>query len=450
MVKIDFILGNDIGRGGKLRTLRTIRLRVSLGYSTTIGGRTTYQPIELSTGCSIEAKQWDKERKRASVRADRGRGLQLCNDWQYINSTLEQIYDRCLFLASEIRQEEASGTPVTYEEAKERYRSDAVLLNLRGISETRRVVYTDGVFEFIASEIEAGTDTEGTKRAKRNTLNHLRSYHNSISPNVPMYWERFTADYLEGFVTYLRNNTSNASTINKQVKNARLFHRLGLEAGKANELGKVTKLKEEESQKIYLKPYELEALGALPLQAGSTEATARDWFLIACGTGLRVSDLLRLTPEHIRHSDIAGVGRLIQIRTQKTKHEVIIPLVVPCVVETLERLGWIFPKRLEPQTLNRLLKKLSREAGITDKTEITDKQGRTLERWEAITMHTARHTFATQALMLDIRPELVAEITGHKSLGVLDKHYNRQTQRDKVEAFVQAYNRKMYEMIEIK
>lgn len=442
MVKIDFRLNTNRSIGGKLRTLRAIRVRISLGYSTTIGGRTIYQPIELGTGCSVEEKQWDRERKRASVRADRNKGLQGCPDHQYINSTLDLIQERCALIASGIRQEEMSGTEVTYEQAKERYTSDSTLCKLRGQNTERRVVYTDGVFEFIASEIEARTNEDNTKRGRYNSLNRLKEFHEHISPNTPTYWENFNADYIERFRRYLQETGRKASTINKATSNAGVFHSWGVEAGKASELGKVTKLREEDSQKVYLKPYEVEALASLPLENGSTSATARDWFLIACGTGLRVSDLLTLTPEHLQASDIEGADKLIKIRTQKTKQEVIIPLIAPCVVQTLERLGWVFPRRLEPQTLNRFLKSLCQQAGITDPTEIMHPTGgRALQKWEAVTMHTARHTFATQALMLGIRPELVAEITGHKSLGVLDKHYNRQTQRDKVEAFVQAYNK---------
>lgn len=336
-------------------------------------------------------------------------------------------------LASDIRLEELGGKAVPYEEAKARYISDSTLLSLRRQNMARRVVYTDGVFEFILSEIDISTDTESTKRAKRNTLKHLKDYHKSISPKVPIYWEQFNADYIAGFMKYLEAlGTQGSSTINKHIKHIKLFHRLGVEAGK------VTKLREEDTQKTYLKPKDLEALNVLELEEGSTIEIVRDWFLIACGTGLRVSDLLRLTPTNIHPSDIEGEGKEIRIRTQKTKHEVIIPLIVPCVVGTLEGLGWVFPKRLEPQTLNRFLKELCRRAGLTEITEI-EKNGRKLEKWEAVTMHTARHTFATQALMKGIRPELVAQITGHKNLGVLDKYYNRQTQRDKLEAFVRDY-----------
>lgn len=60
MAKVRFELSNNIGDKGKPRKLRAIRVRVSLGYSTTIGERTKYQRIELSTGCSIEAHHWDK------------------------------------------------------------------------------------------------------------------------------------------------------------------------------------------------------------------------------------------------------------------------------------------------------------------------------------------------------------------------------------------------------
>lgn len=367
--------------------------------------------------------------------------MQACNDWQYINETLEHIKGRCLALAYEIDQEETTGKTITYEEAKARYTTDPILLGLRGVRPSRRVVYTAGVFEFIRNEIEARTEEANTKWGRNNTLNCLQEYHEQQYKGEPMYWECFTAEYLADFVRYLQEvKGQNPTTANKALKNAKVFHRWGVEAGKASELGAIKKLKEEASRKVYVSPEELEQLDALRLETGSTRASVRDWFLIACGTGLRVSDLLRLTPKHIHTSSFEGVSEQIEIKMKKTGHEVIIPLIVPCMVSTLERLGGKFPKRLEPQTLNREIKQLCKQAGLTSPTELED-GGRKLEKWEAVTMHTARHTFVTLALMRDIRPELVAEITGHKSLGVLDKHYNRQTQADKVRGFVQAFRR---------
>lgn len=50
MAKIDFRLNTGRGYLGKQRTLRAIRVRISLGYSTTIGGKDYIQVYRIRHG----------------------------------------------------------------------------------------------------------------------------------------------------------------------------------------------------------------------------------------------------------------------------------------------------------------------------------------------------------------------------------------------------------------
>jgi integrase len=80
------------------------------------------------------------------------------------------------------------------------------------------------------------------------------------------------------------------------------------------------------------------------------------------------------------------------------------------------------------QVLNRFLKELGRRAELAALVEVVRYRGGrresgTLPRWQRLTCHTGRRTFATLALEQGLRPELVMKITGHKSCWASLKRY---------------------------
>jgi integrase len=72
------------------------------------------------------------------------------------------------------------------------------------------------------------------------------------------------------------------------------------------------------------------------------------------------------------------------------------------------------------QVLNRFLKELGRRAELAAPVEVVryrggQRESGTLPKWQRLTCHTGRRTFATLALEQGLRPELVMKITGYKS-----------------------------------
>lgn len=71
-----------------------------------------------------------------------------------------------------------------------------------------------------------------------------------------------------------------------------------------------------ESEKIALTQNELDEIAALDLSSNPRLDKVRDRFLIACYTGLRFSDFMKLNKNHIQ-------GDYIIIKQQKTKDDII-------------------------------------------------------------------------------------------------------------------------------
>lgn len=135
---------------------------------------------------------------------------------------------------------------------------------------------------------------------------------------------------------------------------------------------------------------------------------ARDIFLIGAFTGLRVSDYARLKEMNITDS--------IRIQTAKTGTKVVIP--IHWVVQEILDRGFDFSAKMYDQKINAYIKEVGKAAGICDDVMITRNIGNTsiqetYKKYELITTHTARRSFATNAYKAGIPTIAIMKITGH-------------------------------------
>lgn len=154
---------------------------------------------------------------------------------------------------------------------------------------------------------------------------------------------------------------------------------------------------------------------------------ARDIFLTGCFTGLRHSDYSRIGPEHLNQD-------YIQIIMFKTKERVIIPI-IPELVSIFKKWDYNIPD-MSSQELNRYIKEIGKESGITDLTEITESKGNQTiinrkPKNEMITTHTARRSFATNSFYNGMNPQDIMKITGHKKLETFQKYIIHDPNREK-------------------
>lgn len=166
----------------------------------------------------------------------------------------------------------------------------------------------------------------------------------------------------------------------------------------------------EEADVIYLTTEEL-------LQMYNTKLPqylvhARDRFLIGAFTGLRFSDYSVIKPNDIQNG-------LIRNRNKKTGEDVVIP-VHWLVKEIMLKYQKGLPRAITNQKMNDYLKLIGAKSGLKDHVVKNITKGgirtsETFEKWELITTHTARRSFATNAFLAGISTLSIMKITGHKT-----------------------------------
>ena len=161
---------------------------------------------------------------------------------------------------------------------------------------------------------------------------------------------------------------------------------------------------------------ELNTLFELDLNMNPRLEKIRDLFLVGCWTGLRFSDFTGIKKENID-------GEFIEVETQKTGEVVVIPIhrQVEAIMKrykgkTLNSL----PKPISNQKMNEYLKELGQLAGFNETVSESITKGGIKQtvnhpKWELITTHTARRSFATNQYLAGFPSTSIMKITGHRT-----------------------------------
>jgi len=175
----------------------------------------------------------------------------------------------------------------------------------------------------------------------------------------------------------------------------------------------------EKSEKIYLTFDELEKIEATTFTRPALE-NARDWLVIGCYIGQRVSDLLKLTSANIATRAGLELIELVQVKTGKF---VSIPI-HPKVKTIIEKYGGNFPYLISDQRFNEYIKDVCKLAGIDQPVtggkmvEVKDKVHRkrtgTYPKYELVTSHICRRSFASN-FYGEMPTALLISITAHST-----------------------------------
>lgn len=144
---------------------------------------------------------------------------------------------------------------------------------------------------------------------------------------------------------------------------------------------------------------------------------ARDWLVISCETGQRVSDFMRFSKEMIRQIDGVNILQFNQIKTSKSMS---LPL-SKRVLDILYSRNGEFPRKISSQKYNEYIKEVCKRAGIVNLIEGSKKDVDTnrkitgqFEKWELVTSHIGRRSFATNYFGV-IPTSLLMFATGHST-----------------------------------
>ncbi|MDQ8015087.1 MAG: tyrosine-type recombinase/integrase [Flavobacterium nitrogenifigens] len=142
--------------------------------------------------------------------------------------------------------------------------------------------------------------------------------------------------------------------------------------------------------------------------------TAKDWLIISCFTGQRVSDFMDFTSDKLK---VIKDKKCIAFTQKKTDKNILLPLhpTVLQIIREEER----FPGKLSVQQYNLQIKEVARLAGITSKIKVRKRRGfrsrtETIQKWEAVSSHIGRRSFASN-FYGKIPTPLLMEATGHST-----------------------------------
>ena len=279
-----------------------------------------------------------------------------------------------------------------------------------------------------------------------------------FSTNILRQFQRVMGNYVEGhlfdwadinqplvdnYIAYLEDYGYSKNTIKRFIS---AFHAFVVYAenqgwhnnSKAKAFIKYAPAHDDEMKnRIYLSKDEIQALFDMPLTG--FDETVRDVFLIGCYTGLRYSDLSRITESCIGKTE--NGTPVIRINQHKTKNPVIIPILDDNLIVLLKKYDYNVPK-LWDVSLNRNIKNtlevLSKSVPSLAKEERTiltlpekrmeeearrkgeelfkyDKEGFPIKaRWEMVSLHTARRTFITNVYLSGkFSTEFMMKLSGH-------------------------------------
>ncbi|MBD0402929.1 tyrosine-type recombinase/integrase [Flammeovirga sp. EKP202] len=152
---------------------------------------------------------------------------------------------------------------------------------------------------------------------------------------------------------------------------------------------------------------------------------AKSLFLLSCWTGLRFGDGSRIDESHLKKNDS---GFYLAIQQEKTKEAIEIPLTDDClkIVRALID-GGVHP--ISNQKLNKYVKELAEILEINEPFEVHEYKGnlvttKKVPKFELITTHTGRRTFATNLMIKGVSHKIVMSHTGHKDFKSFSKYIN--------------------------
>ncbi|MEI6765966.1 MAG: site-specific integrase [Bacteroidota bacterium] len=272
------------------------------------------------------------------------------------------------------------------------------------------------LFSFIKQFIDSVKTLKqvGTIKAYQTTLNILNDYKDLTKKNLD--FNTINLDFYNDFSEYLiKEKKLSTNTIGKHIKILKVFLNEATERGfntKMDYKSKRFKVVTEDTEAIYLSEQELDLLYNLPLDYSKRLDKARDLFIVGCYTGLRFSDFSQLRPENFNNG-------VIKIRTQKTDEVVVVP-VHQRVSAIMEKYSNELPQAISNQKLNEYLKEIGALAKINDDIQITKNKGgerikTTFKKFDLISTHTARRSFATNLFLAGFPAISIMRITGHRT-----------------------------------
>jgi len=253
---------------------------------------------------------------------------------------------------------------------------------------------------------------KGTLKKYNTGLNCLLAFEKHKGKRVLL--RSATYDLYKDFTNYcltIEGYTRNTTGAN--VKTLKMYLNEANKRGFCNIDTSDFKAMTNESINVYLNETEINKIYKHNFNDNLRLSNTRDLLIIGVRTGLRVSDFMRLKLANI-------TGNYIEIKTQKTGKTVVIPMHNQ-IKDIIKRNNGKLPKSISDQKFNQYVKEVCEIAKINNIVEGSKqhpktkrKQYGTFAKYELITSHTCRRSFASN-LYGKINNSVIMGITGHRT-----------------------------------
>ena len=282
---------------------------------------------------------------------------------------------------------------------------------------TNLIDYIDFYLDYRKNEI-----TETNKSKCRVIKNKLIKYETFLKKKILI--KKINDSFKNEFVNYQKERMYSQNTIQREFVNIKTFCKharyLGLETHPQLDSLRIDRQKVE---KIYLTLEDLTKIENISKnQLTDSLDNAKDWLIISCYTGQRVSDFMRFTDEQIR---IENDKSLLEFTQKKTGKNMTVPL-HPKVLEILKKRKGKFPYKISDQKYNDFIKTVCKLAEINELTKgsklvetetdskVYRKKTGMYKKYDLVTSHIGRRSFATN-FYGKIPTTYLIYITGHST-----------------------------------
>ncbi|MBW1618154.1 tyrosine-type recombinase/integrase [Empedobacter falsenii] len=381
----------------------------------------TIEEIKIPKNC------WDKNLKKVKKNSK-------VDDLNKLNLRIKE-FD--LFIMNSYHKSILDGKKIDKEWLLVNYYSFFDLENPNKIQET-----PEFLLDFIKFQINQKKNdfSPNTIKGYNSTYNLLFDFEKT--KKLKLNFKDFNLHMFEKLIEFCNNKRYNSSTIATYINKIKAIFKQAyeyeLEVNDDYLLGKF-KYKVTPKDYIYLNNDEITRISNLELTKFSMYDNARDWLLIGCYTGQRVSDLFNLENAVLNNN-------IYMHKNIKTGKEVLIPNSKK-LQEILKKYEGNFPRKISDVKFNEYIKEVCKKAKINEivrgsklckelingKEEFRKIEGN-YEKWELVTSHTCRRTLITK--LMDeplLKPHQIMVMTGHSDIKMLQR-YNKIEKEKSVQA----------------
>lgn len=284
--------------------------------------------------------------------------------------------------------------------------------------------------------------SESTKKQHINTLRYLNRFVEECIDGHTLIFSMLNKTFYNGFVSWLYKQGLKHNTIGNRIKCLKAVinaQRLSLRIQAEEFLGKDCPVLKESTKAIALTEEEVDMIAKADLSLHKRLEPYRDQFVLMCWTGVRYSDL-----DKLNYNNINKEYNMFVLEAQKTGRDSTIKI-FPQAQAILDKYdgGRAMPNVISDQKFNEAIKEIMQIVSIlyvgsfcdTFEKKHTEMNAKGIVkrvtkkyyRWEVVTAHTARRTFATNMRRRGNDYDVIRSATGHSSEEAL-RRYIKSTQ----------------------